>query len=55
MRMTPHPEGFVVPAGAALELRAGQEIVLLLTFEKAGEMQVTVHVMDKCCELGVMS
>ena len=63
MRMTPHAEGFVVAAGAALELtpggkhvmlmdlrqelRAGQEIVLLLTFAQAGAMQVTFSVMDK--------
>ena len=63
MRMTPHLEGFVIPAGSTLalkpggkhmmlmdlrqELRPGQEIVLFLVFEKAGEMQVTVPVMDK--------
>jgi len=63
MRMTPHPEGFVVPSGSVLDLkpggkhvmllnlrqeaRLGQEIVLILTFAEAGEMQVTFPVMNK--------
>jgi len=62
MRMTPHPEGFVVPAGGTVtlapggkhvmmvglhqDLTTGQTITLTLTFEKAGQIQVKAPVME---------
>ncbi len=62
MRMIPQPDGFEIPAKSVLELKPGgkhlmlidlvapleigQEIELTLTFEQAGEMVITVPVMD---------
>ncbi len=62
MRMVPQPDGFEIPAKSVLELKPGgkhlmlidlvapleigQEIELTLTFEKAGEMVITVPVVD---------
>ena len=62
MRMIPQPDGFEIPAKSVLELKPGgkhlmliylvapleigQEIELTLTFEQAGEMIITVPVVD---------
>ncbi|MCB0115210.1 MAG: copper chaperone PCu(A)C [Caldilineaceae bacterium] len=62
MRMIPHPEGFEVPAKSIVEFKpggkhvmlleipggmsVGDEIALILTFENAGTMDLTVPVMD---------
>ena len=60
MKMEPRPEGFEIPAGGTLELKTGGKHIMLidlvaplevdktieitLTFEKAGQMKVTVPV-----------
>ena len=62
MRMIPQPDGFEIPARSVVELKPGgkhimlielvapleigQEIELTLTFEQAGEMVLTVPVVD---------
>lgn len=62
MRMIPQPDGFEIPAKGMVELKPGgkhvmlidlvapleigQEIQITLTFEQAGEMILTVPVMD---------
>ena len=62
MRMTPQPEGFVLPASSLVELKRGgkhvmfmnlnrdlkpgDQFVLTLTFEKIGQVQVPVTVME---------
>jgi periplasmic copper chaperone A len=62
MRMIPQPEGFEIPARATVELKpggkhvmllelsaplaVGDEIPLILTFEQAGKIEVTVPVME---------
>ncbi len=62
MRMTPQPEGFALPASSLVELKRGgkhvmfmnlnrdlkpgDQFVLTLTFEKIGQVQVPVTVME---------
>jgi copper(I)-binding protein len=62
MRMIPQPEGFEIPARSTVELKpggkhvmllelsaplaVGDEIPLILTFEQAGTMEITVPVME---------
>jgi len=62
MRMTPKPEGFALPASSLVELKRGgkhvmfmnlnrdlkpgDQFTLTLIFEKLGEIQVTIPVMD---------
>lgn len=62
MKMIPQPDGFEIPAKSMVELKpggkhimlidlvapleVGQEFELTLTFEQAGEMTLTVPVMD---------
>lgn len=62
MRMIPRPDGFEIPARSTVELKpggkhvmllelsaplaVGDEIPLILTFEQAGTMEITVPVME---------